>query len=512
MAPATLAPRARHIGDRDSLNMPPIPARASAWLTIAAIFCCACGGETRRDSVEPLQVRIGVFGANQAGRPSAAQLADLLSAEPLVSVAWDGRPTLRLAEAAEDAADGLGITITLRSRMKFHNGEAVTAAAVRDLLLPKFPRQGVHEITDIRVLDGRTLHIAIREPYAFKTIDLSEFIVDDDAQPHLRTGPFRIVSSRRPVVLEPHDEYYLGTPRIRRVEILEYPSQRAAWTAMMRGEVNFLHEVNRETIEFLEGSHIRTYPLLRPYYVPLAFNLRHPILQRQEVRVALNRAIDREEVVARGMAGRGRISEGPIWPHHWAYKQGRYAPPHDPEIARSLLDAAGLPAQRREGGMPSRFRFTCLILEGDARFEQIALVVQRQLFSVGIDMQLLPLSPRELVERIRAGNYEAFLFELVTGRTLRLPYRFWHSQSGFVSTGYASADAALDRMRLARTDDETRTAVAEVMEVMQADPPAIFLAMPREVRAADASLDIPYETDRDVFGSLWQATRAPAGE
>jgi hypothetical protein len=31
---------------------------------------------------------------------------------------------------------------------------------------------------------------------------------------------------------------------------------------------------------------------------------------------------------------------------------------------------------------------------------------------------------------------------------------------------------------------------------------------PREARAADVSLDIPYETDRDVFGSLWRLKRA----
>ena len=36
------------------------------------------------------------------------------------------------------------------------------------------------------------------------------------------------------------------------------------------------------------------------------------------------------------------------------------------------------------------------------------------------------------------------------------------------------------------------------------DPPAIFLAMPREARAADKSIKIPYETDRDVFYTLWQ--------
>ena len=47
-----------------------------------------------------------------------------------------------------------------------------------------------------------------------------------------------------------------------------------------------------------------------------------------------------------------------------------------------------------------------------------------------------------------------------------------------------------------------------VMNVMRSDPPAAFLVWPREARAADASMDVPYETDRDIFGTLWQMKRA----
>ena len=64
--------------------------------------------------------------------------------------------------------------------------------------------------------------------------------------------------------------------------------------------------------------------------------------------------------------------------------------------------------------------------------------------------------------------------------------------------------AAFERMQRARTNDEVRLAIGEVMAHLRADPPAIFLAMPREARAADKSIKIPYEPDRDVFYTLWQ--------
>jgi hypothetical protein len=64
-------------------------------------------------------------------------------------------------------------------------------------------------------------------------------------------------------------------------------------------------------------------------------------------------------------------------------------------------------------------------------------------------------------------------------------------------------------MLLARTDDDVRLAVADVLRVFRQDPPAVFLAFPREARAAHVSFEIPYEPDRDIFGTFRQLTLAP---
>jgi hypothetical protein len=146
---------------------------------------------------------------------------------------------------------------------------------------------------------------------------------------------------------------------------------------------------------------------------------------------------------------------------------------------------------------------------------RIALVVQRQLSAVGVDMDLRPVTQGELTRSVKTRDFEAIIFEMVMGRTLDWPSVFWHSKNPYFDHGYSAADAALDRLQRARTSDEVRLAISEVMSHLRVDPPAIFLAMPREARAADKSFRIPYETDRDVFGTLWQlrpAQRAAAQE
>jgi len=474
-----------------------------------AAACAACSGDARSVApAEPLAVKIGTF-LPKSGRSPLVDLAGMFSSEPLVAAAWDGRPAFRLAASLEESEDGRQLTVTLRNDIRFHTGDPITAPVVRDLLTKKL--FALPEIAGIVALDDRRLQFSLHKASSVKPEDLSTMLVDSNEPERigLRTGPFKLVSTE-PMVLERFDGYYQGKPSVERIELHEYSTHRAAWTGMMRREVNFLHEVSRDAIDFVEaGGDIRAYPLLRPYYTALVFSMRHPVLKRREVRVAINEALDRNELVRNAMRGKGRIAEGPFWPYHWAYPQGRFPVAFNPEAARLRLEASGLKVSASSAHqMPARFAFTCLVLAGDDRFERIAQLVQRQLYAVGIDMQIEPVSLKELQSRLTSGDFEAFLLEEAGGRMLSWAYRFWHSPGpgapGFPVTGYSAADGAFDRLQVARSDEEVREALSDVMHVLRADPPAAFLVWPREARAADVSLEIPYETDRDVFGSLWR--------
>ena len=472
----------------------------------------ACGGAVRRELPSRVDaVRIGMFSTRST---ATLNVAGLFSSEPLVAAAFDGRPIFKLAESVVELADRRQLKVMLRKDVRFHNGQPLTAANVRALLTKKIG-QRAPEIAEISVAGDYELLFRLHRPSTLKAEDLSTIMVDDDGDegdPALRTGPFKLTSTT-PTVLEAFDQYYQGPPNVRRLEVRQYPTHRAAWSGMMRGEVNVLHEVSRDIVEFVEASgDIRAYPLLRPYYTALIFNQRHPVLGRREVRIAINEAIDREELVRNGMRGNGRIAEGPFWPYHWAYPAGRFPVTFNPDAAKLRLDGAGLQvnaaAERR---MPSRFSFTCLTLADDDRFERIALLLQRQLYAVGIDMRIVALPLTKLPARIESGDFDAFLLEYVSGRILKFAYQAWHSPTApgrYMRTGYVAADAPLDRLQAARSDDEVRRALADVMHVMRSDPPAAFLVWPREVRAGEATFDIPYEPDRDIFGTLWQVKPA----
>jgi peptide/nickel transport system substrate-binding protein len=320
-----------------------------------------------------------------------------------------------------------------------------------------------------------------------------------------------VLKSREPeLVFEAFDKYHLGPPTVPKVIIKTYDSPRASWAAMMRGEVKFLWEISRDAVDFVEaGSRSETFSFPRPYYIPIIFNVAHPILGRREVRQAINEAIDRSQIVKTALSNRGQPADGPLWPFHWAYNPAAKAYGYNPEAARLRLDASRLPLISAGGGqMPRRFQFRCHFYSEDPVFERIALVVQKQLFEIGIDVEMLPETMGNLGKRMPAGDFEAILLPMASARSLEWAYLFWRSASGqnvIIRSGYTAADAALDRVRAAQSEDETRSAVADLQRILYEDPPAAFLVRPETARAVDESFIVPpEEKDRDIIGSIWQ--------
>jgi peptide/nickel transport system substrate-binding protein len=437
-------------------------------------------------------------------------LVDNLVGDPLFGIDWTGRVQPRLAEDWEWSPDHLTLTIKLRQGIKFHDGSPLDAQRVSDLLLRRIHDQDASsyaDVSDVIPQGTGVVTIRLKRPNAFLLADLAESTIRDPRHPGLETGAFRTGALKPQPELIAFDEYYRGRPKIDRLEIRPYDTLRGAWAAMMRGDIDVLQDVGRDTVEFVEAeSSVQVYRFVRPYYYPLVFNLKNPALQSKEVRQALSQAVDRETIVAKALHGRGRVADGPVWPSHWAHPDAQRRYTYNPDAARLRLDSAGMKVNGASpsGRMPSRLRFSCLLVATEQAYDRLALYLQRQFADVGVDMQLEPVSYAEFVQRVKAGQFDAFLMELVSARSLTWTYGFWHSSNPFFKTGYSSADATLERMRSATSDEDTRSAVAELQRVLYDDPPAIFIAWPETTRAVRATFEVPADSNPDVMGTLWR--------
>ncbi|HJR61056.1 MAG TPA: ABC transporter substrate-binding protein [Vicinamibacterales bacterium] len=480
---------------------------------VAALGACrSASGAGDRSPI----LRMGV-GIGRTVKASAEKsLAELLYLEPLIGRAVDGRPVPHLAESWAWENDDRRVKVRLKSGVRLHSGKLLTAELVARSLnqqvdaAREFSPQAFDTVVGISA-HGQDIIVDLSQPNALLLSELLGLRIADPDSEDNGTGPFRIATRTPQTETVRFDDYHDGVSDLGGVRIVTYESQRSAWAALLRSEVDAVQEVSREFVEFLEGSsNVRTYSFLQPFYIPLVFNIRHPVLKNVEVRRALTEALDRKTIVAKAMRGRGQIADGPIWPLHWAFASAPRRYPFDPAHAAARLDRAGftLTGAASDRKPRTRFSFRCLFWSEDPQFERIALMIQRQLFDIGVDVELEPATLADLGRRLPPGDFDAFLMRTNASRSLDITYRFWRSSekgnAAMQGSGYTGVDALLDTFKQSTSDEAVRAAVAALSQRFHEDAPAAFIAWTEITRAVSSDFAVPDVGAEDPLAKIWQ--------
>src|SRR5262245_32217225 len=230
------------------------------WSLIAlllAICLSACHGRTPRNAAPSPLIIGAAIPKGEVSRDGVNSLVRQLSLEAPVSIGWDGRPVPRVFDSW-DSKPGL-LRLHLRPATRFHDGTLLTSALAAEILRAKLASEGQTVISTVSsVAPEDDSHVVIRTPTPEGLLlsDLSGLEITPLAKDkqEVGTGPFKYVGKGPPVVLEAFDGYRSGRPSIDNIKVVEYPTQRSAWTGLMRADINMLYEVSRDAVEFVEAE------------------------------------------------------------------------------------------------------------------------------------------------------------------------------------------------------------------------------------------------------------------
>ena len=307
--------------------------------------------------------------------------------DPLIAQDEAQRPVPGLALSwTMDEADPRRWVIRLRPGVRFHDGQPFGAEdAVLSLRRAMAPPGGIggygsylRQVTGFAVLDEHTLELRTAAPHPALPYDLTAPMMVSRravaAQPEafnsgehaVGTGPFRLTAWRRGVALEFERDpgWWGGQQPWARVQILPRQQDGARMAALLAGQVDLIDQVPTTALEM-----IRRRPDLalaeavtsRLVFVQLdamrettAFftdAAGRPLdpnpLRDPRVRLALSLAIDRPGLVSQIMGGMATPT-GQLLPEGRPGTSAALPPDrHDPEEARALLRAAGVPEGAR---------------------------------------------------------------------------------------------------------------------------------------------------------------------
>ncbi len=439
--------------------------------------------------------------SGQGPESGLRQALNNISLEGLFSFGRDGRPAAWLAESLSVSEDGTSAQLHLRQGVTFHDGTPVTASLIRDVLTRELPAHLGPSFSDILSITAPAEHevvISLARRSNFLQESLG-FPIQAPNTSRSGTGPFSAAErTGNELEMLPNPRYYEEKPFIDRIRVRSYPSVRAAWADLLRGNLDMLYEVGNDALTFLEpSSSTKVFAFQRPYTLIVLLNVQKAPLRDRTFRQDLNSAIDRRALIQEVLQGRGSAAVGPISPLHWAF---------DPNLPQLAFEPREVAESKARSG------FTILLVEPS--HERMLLAVQRQLQSAGIGVTLEQVSVDEYQKRLESRDFDAILVDAVHGPTMVRPALWWHTRGPLNYGGYSSpaVDAALESINRAPDDGAYRAGVAAFQRAIVDDPPAIFLAWSERARAVSTRFEVPVEPGRDILSTLrlWRPVGQPA--
>jgi peptide/nickel transport system substrate-binding protein len=225
---------------------------------------------------------------------------------------------------------------------------------------------------------------------------------------------------------------------------------------------------------------------------------------RTEFRQAISHTVDREALSDAVFLGTAVPIHGPITPGNkdwfWA-SVPRYEFSRDK--AKALLRKLGLANRDAdewlEDAHGNEARFTALVFRGNAILERTAAVVREDLRQVGVALDVVPLEPNSIQQRVLGGDFDAAFINFVsTDPDPANSKDFWMSNGGahLWNVGQKAPTTDWERQidelmtkQAATTDIEERKRLFnEVQRIFAQNVPMLYFAAPRVYIATSARM------------------------
>lgn len=345
-----------------------------------------------------------------------------------------------LAESWEFSEDGKTMTFVLPEGAVYSNGDPLNAQAVADAMFRNkevSPYASDFEaLIDVNVIDDTTLALIFSNPpAAFLTVLNSTFggpwnVAAAQAAGNeafainpIASGPFMVAefTPGSDLLLVRNDNYQTnlplvenqGPPHLAELLVRMIPEGLTLVGELEAGNIDMAINIPVSSVDRLrDNPEITVFETPQTGVTNLAMNFNHPAFSNLLVRQAIAKAINRNELI--------KVVEGAlpmytfITPGMVAYSAetesyGQGLHPHDFEAAQALLTEAGWIDGDGDGvvekdGTP--FSVEILVGANNVAQQQVSQVLQNQLKTVGIDLQIAQLDDNAVHEAMVAGDYD----------------------------------------------------------------------------------------------------------
>ena len=321
-------------------------------------------------------------------------------------------PEPNLIESWENLSDKEW-KFTLRSGVKFHNGETMTAEDVKASM--EYAREYSSYTStyssfweSIEVVDDLNFIVTTKEVYAKTLYDMASHYVlpksliesgEDINENPIGTGPYKFVkwTLGDKIEFEAFEDYWQGAPAIKKLTYRIIPEGSSRTIALEAGEVDFIVEVDNNDLSRLEEDEgISVINKTGTAFLFMVINNEKFPFNNQDFRIAMNYAINKDALVEVALNGAGTKNDSQT-PDIFEGKATEGRCGYDIEKAKEYIEKSGID--------PTTVTFSCICSDDVKR--RCAEVIQANLQELGITMNIESMDLATYLSATAEGNYES---------------------------------------------------------------------------------------------------------
>lgn len=369
-----------------------------------------------------------------------------------------------LARSWNVSRDGLAVQLNLRTGVKFADGSSFDATDVvwslktlMDKKTAAVAASNLAAIKSVRADGAHAVELRLKTPDAALLSKLAGTTVSMlsagtdldkiDSTPN-GTGPFRL-QKRAPnesVTLKANGRYWGGRPNLDSVEFRVIPDQPAIVSALRADNVQ-MSVIDDQLVASTIGGDVHVAETPQMSYHALQINARRSPLSDKNLRLALQCAIDRKEVLNTAGMGAGRVTGPLASPDFKSSPADRPCPNVDIAKAKKYLAKAGHPHGLTLNAMVSQGEYSTSVAEAEN--------VQAQLARVGIKLNLETLEISTYIARWASADFDMAFALNASSIDPDTTYAKYFTSGGSFNkvAGYSSSDLNRLFARGAETTD-----------------------------------------------------------
>ena len=396
---------------------------------------------------------------------------------PLVNIEQDGNISSNLAESWIVNETQTAVTITLKSGLRWHDGQAITSDDVLFTLdqiakIPDCPyKQAADNIQAKEKIDDRTFKIIYKRSFSgvlqtlfFPVIPQHIYNVENSEAMSITpvgSGPYVYdsMTTLDSVYLKANPDYFNGKPKIERIQIKLIPDEVSGLYSFKQGLIDMVYTTETEWGKYTNNETKSPYEMVAPIYEFMGVNFNKPIFQSAAIRNALIYALDREEIVRLYYLEHATITDTPISPASYLYNKNLEIKAYDKEKARYLFAEEGYEQDATTGLMTKdgkTFSFSLMVNKENTDRIKVAKEMQKMYANIGVEMKIEEVDKETYLSRLTSKQFEAFFGGWQLSMALDLSFAFRSSSiiggENYVSYQDVKMDELLQQAVLATGD------------------------------------------------------------